>query len=46
LDVAHTGFIIYFLWYYVVDQFGQSTMTSHLAWSFAVQVMLAVSFLA
>jgi hypothetical protein len=36
-------FVIYLLWYYVVDQFGQSSLTTHLEWSFPAQIMAAVS---
>jgi hypothetical protein len=37
------AFVIYLLWYYVVDQFGQSSLTTHLEWSFPAQIMAAVS---
>jgi hypothetical protein len=43
LDTVNAGFIIYFLWYYVIDQFGQPQMTTHLSWAFPVQILVAVS---
>jgi hypothetical protein len=43
LDTANTVFIIYLLWYYVIDQFGLYAMTTNLVWQFPAQIIAAVS---